>query len=91
MKSKSKKILITIAVVLAVIVVGAFGVFYSESTVFSDLFSKNPEKKVQVLEAQYKINHKDKTLIFSARRYRMTACMKTKNTRKSLLHTAKCI
>ena len=64
MKSKSKKILITIAVVLAVIVLEAFGVFYSESTLFSDLFSKNPEKKVKVLEAQYKINHKDKTLIF---------------------------
>ena len=64
MKSKSKKISITIAVILAVIVLGAFGVFYSESTVFSDLFSKNPEKEVQVLEAQYKINHKDKTLIF---------------------------
>ena len=64
MKSKSKKISITIAVILAVIVLGAFGVFYSESTVFSDLFSKNPEKEVQVLETQYKINHKDKTLIF---------------------------
>lgn len=64
MKSKSKKISIIMAVVLTVIVLGAFGVFYSESTVFSDLFSKNPEKEVQVLEAQYKINHKDKTLLF---------------------------
>ena len=75
MKSKSKKISITIAVILAVIVLGAFGVFYSESTVFSDLFSKNPEKEVQVLEAQYKINHCDHKIGFKVLIIVSTNCL----------------
>ena len=63
MKKRTKSVFIVFAFVL-IIVVGVLIIMYSGSTIFSNMFSDNPEKQVQVLEIQYKINHKEKTLFY---------------------------
>ena len=63
MKKKTKSTYIILIFVL-IIVVGALAIIYSGSTVLSDAFSDKPEKQVQVLEVQYKMNHKEKTLLY---------------------------
>lgn len=63
MKKKIKSTYIILMFAL-IIVVGALPIIYSGSTVISDAFSDNPEKQVQVLEMRYKMNHKEKTLLY---------------------------
>lgn len=58
---KKTKIIIPLAIILAIILI-AFGVFCSGSTLFSDMFGDNYEVKSQILEAQYKISKKDSVL-----------------------------
>lgn len=58
---KKTKIIIPLAIILAIILI-AFGVFCSGSTLFSDIFGDNYEVKSQILEVQYKISKNDSVL-----------------------------